>query len=196
MKDDNEDFFAMFLAIKLKTRQRSFKLLQAKLPSLPFKAVQAGVLPLINYVIFGDLTQKQNRRNTISYTKEEKRATLEEALNVYQVLASTLKWSDYFRLLKALLFKLQRIAQKTSLASVTEGGRAVDEDLVERERTVTKCICRVLNGFKCEDIPDAGDEYVKRGWQAPLAASENEEPKYSGHAIGLEFEEVLKRAAG
>ena len=79
---------------------------------------------------------------------------------------------------------------------MAEGGRSVDEDLVERERTVTKCICRVLNGFRCEDIPDAGDEYVRRGWQAPLAATENEEPKYSGAAIGLEFEEVLKRAAG
>jgi hypothetical protein len=27
LKDDNEDFFAMFLAIKLKTRQRSLKVL-------------------------------------------------------------------------------------------------------------------------------------------------------------------------
>jgi TATA-binding protein-associated factor Taf7 len=36
---------------------------------------------------------------------------------------------------------------------------------------------------------------VKQGWQAPLAATENEEPKYSGAEIGLEFEEVLKRAS-
>ena len=50
------------------------------------------------------------------------------------------------------------------MASVAEGGRAVDEELVERERTVTKCICRVLNGFECEQIPDAGEEYVRRGW--------------------------------
>ena len=36
---------------------------------------------------------------------------------------------------------------------------------------------------------------MKQGWQAPLAATENEEPKYSGAEIGLEFEEVLKRAS-
>lgn len=83
LKEDNEDFFAMFLGIKLKTRQKSLKLLQSKLASLPSKAVQAAILPLVNYVIFGDAAQKQNRRNTISYTKEERRATLEEALNVY-----------------------------------------------------------------------------------------------------------------
>jgi len=140
----------MFLGIKLKTRQKSLKLLQSKLASLPPKAVQAAILPLVNYVIFGDAAQKQNRRNTISYTKEERRATLEEALNVYQVFASTLKWSEYFRLIKALLYKLQRVAAKSNLASVADGGKAYDEELVERERTVTKCICRVLNGFNCE----------------------------------------------
>lgn len=156
LKDDNEDFFAMFLAIKLKTRQRSFKFLASMLPTLPFKAVQAAILPLINYVIFGDSAQKQNRRNTITYTREERRHTLEEALNVYQVVASCLKWPEYFRLIKALMFKLQRIAKKSALASVADGGKAVDEELVERERTVTKCICRVLNGFNCEPIPDAG----------------------------------------
>ena len=169
--------------------------MQSKLASLPSKAVQAAILPLINYVIFGDAAQKQNRRNTISYTKEERRATLEEALNVYQVFASTLKWSEYFRLIKALLYKLQRVAAKSNLASVADGGKAYDEELVERERTVTKCICRVLNGFNCESIPDSGEQYVKQGWQAPLAATENEEPKYSGAEIGLEFEEVLKRAS-
>ena len=91
------------------------------------------------------------------------------------------------------------MASKTALASVAEGGRAVDDDLVERERTVTKCICRVLNGFNCEAIPDAAEEYLRRGWEAPLAATEKnaEEIKnnYSGKEIGLEFEDVLKRAS-
>jgi hypothetical protein len=31
--------------------------------------------------------------------------------------------------------------------------------------------------------------------QAPVPVAENEEPKYSGADIGLEFEEVLKKAA-
>jgi len=67
-------------------------------------------MPLINYIIFGESAQKKNRRNTISYTKEERQNTLEEALNVYQSLASCLSWPDYFRLLKTLIFKLQRVA--------------------------------------------------------------------------------------
>jgi hypothetical protein len=76
---------------------------------------------------------------------------------------------------------------------VADGGKAVDEEIVQREKTVIKSICRVLNGFNCAPIPDAGQEYLKVGWQAPLISTENEEPKYSGADIGLEFEEVLKK---
>ena len=91
-----------------------------------YKAVNQVLMPLVNYVIFGDRTQKNNRRNTITYNKEEKRATLEEALNVYQSLAASLKWSDYYKLLKSLTFKLQRLTAKASL-TVTEN--STDEDL-------------------------------------------------------------------
>jgi hypothetical protein len=42
---------------------------------------------------------------------------------VYQAFASTLKWPEYFRLLKALLFKLQRVTHKNEMASVAEGGK-------------------------------------------------------------------------
>jgi hypothetical protein len=60
------------------------------------------------------------------------------------------------------------------------------------EKTVTKSICRVLNGFKCEDIPDSGEEYMKRG--IAIIPKEGEEEKFSGEEIGLEFAKVLKNA--
>lgn len=52
--------------------------------------------------------------------------TLEEALNVYQALAKSLSWPEYFRLLKSLLFKLTRISAK---AALTQGDNFTDEDL-------------------------------------------------------------------
>lgn len=51
---------------------------------------------------------------------------LEEALNVYQSLALSLKWSDYFKLLKGLLFKLGRLSQRASIAN---SETYADEDL-------------------------------------------------------------------
>jgi hypothetical protein len=41
VKDDNDDFFAMFLGIKMKTRQKALKMAAARLPQIDnFKAVQ------------------------------------------------------------------------------------------------------------------------------------------------------------
>jgi hypothetical protein len=109
-------------------------------------------MPLVNYLIFGDKAQRNNRRNTISYSREEKRATLEEALAVYESLARTLVWPDYFRLLKSLLFKLNRVVAKQAMAK-TEN--SLDEESQSQEKAVVKCICRVLNGFHFEGAEDA-----------------------------------------
>ena len=139
-------------------------------------------MPLINYIIFGQDTQKQNRRNTISYTRDEKQATLEEALDFYESLAKTLKWSEYFRLLKTLLFRLQRLTSKAQLQQV-EGGAAVDEELNHQEKTVTKCICRVLNGFNFHGIKDAAEGFLLEGAKAQ-GEIENQD-------IALEFNSML-----
>ena len=76
--------------------------------------------------------------------------TLEEGLKVYQALASKLPWSEYFKLLKTLLFKLNKA---TSKATAQSGS---DPEL-EMERIVTKCICNLLTGFHFEKVPDAID---------------------------------------
>lgn len=54
---------------------------------LNYKLSQFILMPLVNYVIFGAQMQKHNRRNTITYSREEKRATVDEALNVYKAVA-------------------------------------------------------------------------------------------------------------
>ena len=76
--------------------------------------------------------------------------TLDEALNVYQALASSLKWSDYFKLLKTLLYKLNKAENKASLASGSDPELAL-------EKIVTKCICKMLAGFHFNNVPDAID---------------------------------------
>lgn len=161
LKDDNDDFFASFLAIKMKNRQKALRMLSTRLEAIGnYKAIQAIVMPMVNYIIFGDKSQKSNRRNTITYSREEKRGTLEEAMNVYQSLAQTLNWPDYFRLLKTLLFKLNRVTARQSLAKTDN---SVDEELISQEKVVVKCICRVLNGFHFDGIQDALTVYLEKG---------------------------------
>jgi hypothetical protein len=91
-----------------------------------------------------------------------------------------LKWSSYFGLLKTLLFRLQRLSNKAQLQQV-EGGGAADEELVAQEKTVTKCICRVLNGFNFEGVHDAGTVFLE---QAPS--------QMAVQGTSIEFDEVLK----
>jgi len=76
LKDDNDDFFHCFLGIKMKQRQKSFKMLVSRIQSgllKDFKTIHSVILPLINYTIFGGKAQKYNRRNTITYNAEQKR---------------------------------------------------------------------------------------------------------------------------
>ena len=114
------------------------------------------MLPLVDYVIFGGKYQKENRRGTVTYTKQEKRVVLDAALCVYEVHARQLKWTDYFKLLKQLLYKLQRVSNKMNFNSLSGGGKG-ENGYKETERIITKCICKVLNGFHFEEVPDALD---------------------------------------
>lgn len=75
-KDETVDFFINCLSIKLKERQRSLKILKQHLDSGRFsdciKTVEHVVMPIVDYLVFGGYTQQQNRKNTISYEKEQK----------------------------------------------------------------------------------------------------------------------------
>lgn len=110
-KDETVDFFANCLSIKLKERQRSLKILKQQLESGGFsdciKTVQHVVLPIVDYLVFGGQTQQKNRRDTISYAKEQKVTTLDEGLAVYTSFAQQLGWTEYYKLLKKFLYKLQ-----------------------------------------------------------------------------------------
>lgn len=83
---------------------------------------------------------KLKDRNTVRYTKDQTAQLLEDALNVYQSYAKRLKWSDLFRLVKMLLFKIEKATRKGTELS------AVKSDL-ELEKVLTKCLCKVLEGF-------------------------------------------------
>jgi hypothetical protein len=100
----------------------------------------------------------QNQRNTVRYSRDQSTQLLEDALNVYTSYASRLEWYEYFRLLRKLLFKLrQAVAKATDLA-------AQKQDAVA-EKIITKCLCKVLEGFNCKggstgqvEVPDAIEE--------------------------------------
>ncbi len=84
--------------------------------------------------------------------------------------------------MKTLLFRLQRISSKAQLQQV-EGGAATDDELNHHEKTVTKCICRVLNGFNFEGFADAGEVFLSEGLKNQ-AEIENKD-------IQLEFQNML-----
>lgn len=101
---------------------------------------------------------------------------------MYQALAQTLKWSEYFKLLKGLLFKLGRLTRKASLSG---SDTYSDEDIAAQEKVVTKCICRVLNGFHFKEVPDVMDQYMALAHHDQLHNGESD-------VIGDAFEQVLK----
>jgi len=60
IKDEISDFFINCLSVKLKDRQRSLKILKAKLDSGEFKdcikTIEHVIMPLVDYLVFGGAT--------------------------------------------------------------------------------------------------------------------------------------------
>lgn len=76
---------------------------------------------------------------------------MEDALNVYQSYASHLRWNECFKLIRKMLYKVEKATRKTAEYS------AEREDH-EMEKTVTKCLCKVLDGLSQNEtinLPDA-----------------------------------------
>lgn len=122
------------------------------------------MLPMLDYVTLAGKEQLQNKRNTISYDKEHKRDVLDNALEVYEAFASQLQWTDYFRLIKVYLYKLQRA--ETQVHKVKMNAGQGDPEL-QKEKIITKVICKILNGFHFEEVPDAIEELIKEQGQQP-----------------------------
>ena len=106
-------------------------------------------MPIIEFLVFCGEVQLQSGRNTISYDKEHKRATLEEALNVFTAFSRQLSWTEYYKLLKKLLYRLERALSKARAIS------AFGQPELEKEKIITRSICKVLSGFHFDDVPDA-----------------------------------------
>lgn len=76
---------------------------------------------------------------------------MEDALNVYVAYASRLSWPETFKLIRKFLYKIEK-AQRDSLQYTAE-----KEDS-EMEKTVTKSLCKVLEGLSLNErisLPDA-----------------------------------------
>lgn len=104
---------------------------------------------MVEYLVFGGAAHQQSRRDTISYDADQKLATLEEGLSIYTAYASQLSWAAYYKLLKKLLAKLSRANTRVNSAS-----RRGQPEL-EKEKIMTKAICRVLAGFHFAEVEDA-----------------------------------------
>ena len=103
-------------------------------------AFRTAILPLVDYLIFDLWSQLQNKRNTVRYSKDQSTQLLEDALNVYVTYSKRLKWSELFKLIRKLLHKIEKASRKsTELAAVKQ-----DKEV---EKTITKCLCKVLEGF-------------------------------------------------
>lgn len=76
---------------------------------------------------------------------------MEDALNVYVAYSSRLNWQETFKLIRKFLFKIDR-AQRLSLQ------HSAEKEDTEMEKTVTKSLCKVLEGLSLNEnisLPDA-----------------------------------------
>jgi len=105
-------------------------------------------MPLVDYLIFDIKNQMENRRNTVRYSRDQNNQLQEEALQVYTSYARKLNWGQYMALVRKLLYKIQKATRK---------GNSVSADKRDQnaEKVVTKCLCKVLDGFDFPEVPDA-----------------------------------------
>lgn len=76
-------------------------------------------------------------------------------MNIYSAFASKLSWGEYYRLLKKLLFKLDKAKMRAKSVS------AQGEPELEKEKIITKSICKVLEGFNFKEVPDAIEKLIE-----------------------------------
>ena len=76
---------------------------------------------------------------------------LEDALNVYVAYSSRLSWSETFKLIRKLLFKMERVQRQAWQYTAEKEDDAL-------EKTVTKSLCKVLEGLSLNTsiaLPDS-----------------------------------------
>ena len=137
-QESQEDFFTQIMSMQLPQRLKALRKLQ--ITDLPTNTFNRALLPLVDYLIFDVKNQMENRRNTVRYSREQNNQLQEEALSVYTTYARRLNWSQYMALVRKLLYKIEKVTRK--VASV-----AAQKEDQSAEKVVTKCLCKVLDGF-------------------------------------------------
>ena len=117
---------------------------------------------------------------------------MEDALNVYLAYAKRLTWTDTFKLIRKFLYQIER-AQRNSIQYTAE-----KEDKV-MEKTITKSLCKVLEGLSLNqeiDLPDAIQTIDSLAKERDLANPEKYRTEFSalldelvGKAKDIEEEE-------
>lgn len=126
--------------------------------NVPVQAFRVCLLPLVDFLIFDVKVTKLKDRNAVRYTKDQTTMLVEDALNVYQSYSSRLKWSELFKLVKSLIYKIEKASRKTTEESVVKSD-------YEHEKVLTKCLCKVLEGFAKStviNVPDAVDQIAQQ----------------------------------
>ena len=148
---NEEDFFDCVLSIQIQQRQKALRKLATLQVGIAASSFRKAILPLVDYLIFDAKSHLSNKRNTIRYSKDQSAQTMEDALNVYVAYARRLSWPETFKLIRKFLYKIEK-AQRDSLQYNAE-----KEDS-ELEKTVTKTLCKVLEGLSLNEqisLPDA-----------------------------------------
>ena len=82
------------------------------------------------------------------YSRDQSNLLLEEALSVYKSYAQRLDLSAYFALMRKLLYKLEK-------ATRNKNSVAAQKQDTSQEKNYCKCLCKVLDGFNFDYVPDA-----------------------------------------
>lgn len=148
---NEEDFFDCVLSMQITQRQKALRKLANIQIEISASSFRKAILPLVDYLIFDSKSHMQNKRNTVRYSKDQSAQTMEDALNVYVAYARRLSWPETFKLIRKFLYKIEK-AQRNILQYTAE-----KED-TEMEKTVTKSLCKVLEGLSLNEkisLPDA-----------------------------------------
>ena len=96
-------------------------------------------------------------------------------MNVYVSYTKRLNWPETFKLLRKFLFKMERAKRMTM-------GVAAEKTDTEMEKTVTKSLCKVLEGLSLNEhisLPDAVDIIEEKVKESHIANPHRQQTEFS-----------------
>ena len=88
-----------------------------------------------NFILFSE--KDYLKRNTVNYSKDERRIMQDEAVSIYKTIAKKLHWPKYWKQIRQLLFKLDKARKQKQEADIE----------TDQEKIYAKLVCAMLESW-------------------------------------------------